>query len=421
MHDSLRDQSKNNKDNHHGGDTPTNLLTTNVSSKQELEEQNDLLPRRIFSTAPLRAEYDDEGKPRFPGSFAWPPEYGKRHDLSVLDVGANIGDMYTLQGWTHGHSVLAFDASPSVQQKFRATMEAHGVRFAEATVVTSSSRSNGPPYKVQVAKSGYNDRERAAKGNNGGSQKEANRVVFVPYGLANKTGSVLLFDKDDCGGTANKCGRMNHIVSVSAPPPSSSSSEGNKNKDQRHQQLNQVNHTHDNPYLRTVDVFRFDDLLFDTTSTKNSGITMIDPASIWFVKISVAGHEAEVLRGMRHFLARAHVRYVSVEFSPTGRAWGIDLLEQLRDAGFACYHVRGFGKCHDTSVRTSSRACNFPFVGGAEVEENGPSGEELRALAPTFEQYVEVFVGDGEKERDKDKNGRGGQRMADLMCRREGA
>lgn len=141
-----------------------------------------------------------------------------------------------------------------------------------------------------------------------------------------------------------------------------------------------------------VQVYRLDDIFFP-----------VDVRHIWFLNINAEGKELNVLQGARHLIKDARITFVAFRFSAHGRkgsAWGVLLLEEMERQGYECYHLRGFGQCHDVKHRPGTSPCNYPF------------SMRSRELAPTFEQYVRVFQSAKEQ-----KGAR--LRTSDMVCKRK--
>ncbi|PXF48576.1 hypothetical protein BWQ96_01745 [Gracilariopsis chorda] len=276
-----------------------------------------LRQKRVFTTNVL-----DGFKKDHPQLF--PPGLGSKNAsrMVVLDIGANNGDSYTLRAYKEGHTVVAFEPSPMVKDLFKDVMNENRVRL---TVVNGST---GVPSKAQgVTASSLKIGDR-------------NKVYLIPAALSKKT-TILNLHQSPCS-DKRKCGKINRLV------------EDSKSKN-----------------IVKVPVYRLDDISFP-----------VDPEKVWFMKIDVEGHELEVLQGARNFIKSAKIPYIGLEFAAHGRAgiqWGVDLLEELHKQQYSCYHLRGFGKCHDREHRSPSLKCNYPF-----------SVNDWKQ-APTFEEYAETF------------------------------
>lgn len=253
----------------------------------------------------------------------WPPGLRGTGAIKrvILDVGANNGDHYTLQGYLAGHTVVSFEASPVVQTKFKALMKANDV---QTTVVHVQSPENS----LEASASSQLEISIAR------TQKQPH-VYLVPVALSNTTGHAS-FHESPCQ-NKNKCGKANHLTTGGLA----------KGK-------------------TTVPVYRLDDIRLP-----------VDKKRVWLLKIDVEGFENEVLHGARNLLTTNRIPYISVEFSPNGRKgtqWGENLLETLHGYGYSCHHMRGFGRCFDASARSPSIRCNFPF--DTELLANAPSFKE---------------------------------------------
>lgn len=258
----------------------------------------------------------------------------------LVDVGANNGDAYTLMAHNHGHPVIAFEASPRVAENFRSLIHSYDAPLGLGVVHNKS----GKP------------RVRFTPPDDGGGAP----IWLANVALSDATGS-LPFYQAGCS-CPSKCGKTNRVVEP----------------------------TKANVYVPRV---RLDAVRLPVPADR-----------VWMLKVDVGGHERAVLAGARGMFAKVRVPWVAVEFSPSGRygvAWGINLLDELHRSGYTCFHLRGFGRCHDETLRSPSLKCNFPF----DVDAVN--------TAPTFEEYAEVF-------RVRTKGDMRKHRMADLMCRRRG-
>lgn len=295
--------------------------------------------RRVYTTNFLEGFKKD-----MPSIF--PPGLGGRDSSTraILDIGANNGDDYTIRGYRAGHPVVAFEPSPIVNSLFRRVMEKNKVRVAVVNVGTALAPiTNGYSVRLVIPTDATGVK---------------NSVYLMPVALSNKTGITVLHESP-CANLI-KCGKVNHIVS------------GDGNVDDT-----------------KVQMYRLDDVILPVHTEK-----------IWFMKIDVEGHELEVLQGARMTLTDSKTPYIAIEFSANARLgiqWGLDLLDQLFDYGYTCYHLRGFGSCHDAKLRSPSLSCNYPF------STTDPS------QAPTFEEYARIFEVKPGKEKEK-------PRMSDLMC-----
>lgn len=326
------------------------------------------LERRIYSTNLLPGS-----KTNNPSLF--PPGFGRVDALnkSILDVGAHIGDDYTIHGVTAGHTVIAFEPSPAVLQNFRKYMSQKGIPFS---VVNHQHRLAAPTRKhtgitneiVSMVTQTPIRQVSLSDGASGHGIRSENTVTapqaqlfLIPFALSNVSGLAGFFESN-C--KTSRCGKVNRI-----PVEGVDSVKGNI----------------------VVQKYRLDDLTLP-----------IDMKKIWFLKVDVEGHELEVLQGARNLIRRSNLEYIVLEFSPNGRSgvqWGLNLLTELFEQGFTCFHLRGFGKCHNNSIKSPSLKCNFPFP------LNNAS------MAPSFLDYTRVF-------QISDQAARMKPRMSDLMCRR---
>lgn len=297
-----------------------------------------LLPqKRVYTTNALSGFKKD--KPSL-----WPPGYGGRGaaERFILDIGANNGDSYTLEGFRKGHNVFSFEPSPRVTSLFRQVMKKNHVDVALIKLQEGHKKGRFKAKKLTIPF---------------GNRLVNPKVYLLPLALSNGTGEAR-FHESPCPNLA-KCGKLNHLA---------------RDYDR-----------HDVKVQR----FRLDDITLPVPARK-----------IWFMKIDVEGHELEVLKGAKRTIRASQMPYISLEFSSNGKKgvkWGVELLEELHGLGYVCYHLRGFGRCHDASFRSPSLKCNYPF----------PTSD-VRA-APTFEEYTEVFeVLPGREKRRRS--------MSDLMC-----
>lgn len=300
------------------------------------------LEKRIFTTNILKGFKKD-----FPS--IWPPGLGRKgaSQRVIVDVGANNGDTYTLVGYKKGHTVFAFEPSPMVKTLFRGVMRKNNVDVALIKLRSNVFGAKGPVKTIRKVN--------IPRGINSVNPK----VYLLPLALSNETG-IARFHESPCK-DLSKCGKVNHIIATSSK------------KESRVQ----------------VPTFRMDDLSLP-----------LGNRTVWLLKIDVEGHELQVLQGARRFLKETQVPYLAVEFSSNGREgseWGTSLLEEIHRQDYACFHLRGFGKCHDSRLRSPSLKCNYPF-----------SMKESRK-APTFKEYTKVFVVQPGQEKQR-------RRMADLMC-----
>lgn len=262
--------------------------------------------------------------------------------MAVIDIGANNGDSYTLHAIARGHPVVAFEPSPFVTTLFKKVMKEHHVNFSTE--------------KVQLAKTildHFKNPSARIK-----DESDQPKVYLYPVALSDQS-TVLSFHQSPCS-DLTKCGKINHLI---------------KGK----------------PAAKAlkVPVYRLDDIELP-----------VQKSHIWFLKIDVEGHELEVLKGARKLIRNAKIPYIGLEFAPQndpGVKWGTDLLEELYSQSYSCHHLRGFGRCHDRSLRSPSLKCNYPFSLDNWKE------------APTFKEYTETF----ELRKDRPSNKKS---MSDLIC-----
>lgn len=293
--------------------------------------------RRVYSTDIL--DGFAKGKPSL-----WPPGHGGEGaaERIILDVGANNGDQYTLHGFQKGHMVFSFEPSPMLGSLFRDVMKKHKV---DTAFVKMRIANDTKKYSRRTVTIPY------------GNKAIKPKVYYIPVALSNQTGAASLH-QSPCA-DLSKCGKSNRLVM-----------------------------DHKKGSVR-VPVFRFDDVILP-----------VDKKNIWFMKIDVEGHELQVLQGARDLLKNVQVPYIALEMSSNGRKgidWGVGLLDELHYQGYVCHHLRGFGRCHDSTLKSPSLKCNYPF--SLTNKKN----------APTFEEYVEVFQVKNGHEKKK-------RALADLMC-----
>lgn len=328
------------------------------------------LERRVYSTNLLPGCKKDSPS-------LLPPGFGGKDAINktILDVGAHIGDDYTIRGVTVGHTVIAFEPSPAVVENFKKYMVQKGmplsvVNLDHAVAAAAHARSrlsrdaiDGIVVRVLIPRTPkqFGDGSNSVESRSGGIDLSQARAFLMPFALSNETGLTKFFES---GCKMPHCGKVNRI-----PMHDVDSVTGNI----------------------VVPKYKLDDLILPTDTRK-----------IWFLKIDVEGHELEVLQGARDLIRRSGLEYIVLEFSPNGQSgvqWGVDLLNELFEQGFTCFHLRGFGKCHDDTLRSPSLKCNFPFA------LNNAS------LAPSFQEYAKVFE-------IMEEGGRKKPHMADLMCKR---
>lgn len=300
------------------------------------------LEKRVFTTNDLNGFKKD-----FPS--IWPPGLGGEgaSERVIVDVGANNGDTYTLVGYKKGHTVFAFEPSPMVNTLFRGVMRKNNVDVALIKLRSNILGDKGLLRARQTVKIPR------------GAPSINPKVYLLPFALSNFTG-VSRFHESPCK-NLEKCGKVNHIISAASKKTS----------------------------RMQVPTFRLDDFSLP-----------LGNRTVWLLKIDVEGHELEVLQGARKFLKETEVPYLAIEFSSngsTGTEWGMSLLEEIHSHGYACFHLRGFGKCHDSRLRSPSLKCNYPF------------STTRSRKAPTFKEYTKVFITQPGREMQR-------RRMADLMC-----
>lgn len=308
--------------------------------------------RRVYSTNLLPGFKIDD-----PALF--PPGYGdvEAADRVVLDIGANSGEDYTLRAYKHGHAVLSFEPSPMVVGLFKRMMVSENVSLSVVNVrnegftpIAGADPLMHPRNRIRV----FIPPHRA--------MEERPRVYLFPFAVSNQS-RMVTFHESTCKRSA-KCGKVNRVTEDTG---------GWKGKLQ-------------------VQSYRLDDLILP-----------VDTKKIWFMKIDVEGHELQVLQGARQLIRESKMEYIGLEFSANrrkGTEWGVNLLDELFKQGYSCFHLRGFGKCHNERLRSPSLKCNYPF---STVDEK---------LAPSFEEYAKVFEVKKGFERVR-------PRMADLMCKRK--
>lgn len=259
------------------------------------------LERRVYTTNAIPGFRKDTPS-------LWPPGLGgaDASERVIVDVGANDGHEYTLQGFQHGHTVFAFEPSPVVSALFRNTMKMNNVPYTEMALSALVRRG---AVENNVLPATYFDSGDA-------------RVYFLRSAVSNVTG-VSYFHQSPCT-RIDKCGKTNHIINARGRGS-----------------------------VTSVPTTRLDDLDFP-----------VDLEDIWLLKIDVEGYEKQVIQGGRKLLSRAKIPFIAVEFSPNGRhgiEWGVSLLEELRRNGYVCHHLRGFGACQNSGQRSPSLKCNYPF------------------------------------------------------------
>lgn len=336
---------------------PKNIVRTGLGQSQKkseskiIDSNNFPKARRVYTTNLLPGFRKDD-----PALF--PPGYGDAaaSERTILDVGANNGDEYTLRGYNRGHTVLSFEPSPMVVGLFKRTMVSNrvslsvvNVRDEGITPVAGTDPLVHTAHRIRVFVPPHKP------------STDVPRVYLFPFAVSNNS-RMVTFHESTCK-RKSKCGKVNRVIE-----------NGMKKGGLQ------------------VPSYRLDDIILP-----------IDARSIWFMKIDVEGHELQVLQGARQLIKDAKIDYIGLEFSPNRRLgvdWGVNLLEKMYSLGYSCFHLRGFGKCHDGRLKSPSLKCNYPF----------PTNDQVRA--PTFEQYTKVFEIEKGKENGK-------QHMADLMCKRK--
>lgn len=334
------------------GQNPSIITTENLLLQRR--ESNVLLfsQKRIFPITHL---------PGFSKRMSvFPPDFFKNgaKNLTIIDIGANNGDFYTLAGAKAGYTVLSFEASPKVQLLFRETMQKHSIKLSvasndECTNSTSDhivNLASSRPVKFCQISDITIDRP-------SDSLKPCCSVYLFPVALSDKSETVS-FGQFPCK-HKQYCGKNNKVLTRTD---------------------SSTNAIH-------ISAFQLDSFNFPVS---------ID--SVWYVKIDAEGHEANILRGARKLFLHGSVQFISLEFSPNGRtglSWGMELLDTLFQVGYACFHLRGFKACHDPLLRSPSIECNFPF--------------SLSSIhhAPTFLEYSNVFKWSPSLSK---------PRMSDLLC-----
>lgn len=360
--------------------TVTETMTTGSkdkkasSSKKPMRKADPTL-RRVYTTNAL-PEFQKDHPALFPAEYLLDTVNKNR---TVLDVGANNGDGYTLTAARAGHTVLAFEPSVTLREPFKQIMLRNRVPLSLVHVpafhdpskpmvnstMTSSlletlfQRGQGQQQPSAGAIQNTHDTVRVIIPRDGGTPHP--RVYLLPFALANQNGVTSFYEAGCKGKDITKCGKTNRFAEVGGL-------RGNTR----------------------VQMYRLDDLVLP-----------VEESSVWFMKIDVEGYELDVIKGARQFLRKGHVKYIAVEFSPNGKKglrWGTELLEELFQLGFSCYHLRGFGTCTDGKKKPATLGCNYPF------------SLSDYSKAPNFKQYAKVFE---MNDKSKDK-----ARMADLMCKR---
>lgn len=330
--------------------TPSQRLK--VVSAENLPINNFPTGRRIYTTNMLPGFKQNN-------PCVYPPGFGvDAINRVIIDVGANVGQAYTFPAYRRGHTVLSFEASPMVAELFKQYMEVNNVSLsvgevrAEDDAPIADGDSPGQTEteirrKVVIPSRDEND--------------DAQHVFLFPCALSNVS-EVIRFHQSPCR-PGLRCGTGNHVL------------EGEQAKKKGLQ----------------VQSFRLDDLILP-----------VDARQIWFLKIDVEGFESRVLQGARNLIKESKVDYIAIEFSANHRYgidWGIELFQELYGQGYVCFHLRGFGQCHDENIKSPSLKCNYPFSTTNE------------SLAPTFEEYSKVYELKKGKEKERPP-------LSDLMCKR---
>eukprot|EP00183_Erythrolobus_madagascarensis_P001815 CAMPEP_0185850848 /NCGR_PEP_ID=MMETSP1354-20130828/4823_1 /TAXON_ID=708628 /ORGANISM="Erythrolobus madagascarensis, Strain CCMP3276" /LENGTH=369 /DNA_ID=CAMNT_0028551573 /DNA_START=146 /DNA_END=1255 /DNA_ORIENTATION=- len=247
----------------------------------------------------------------------------------VVDVGANDGSAWSIEGATREQVVYAFEPSPPNQANFLHTMEVRNVQRVEK--VQAPPPLSSTPLKIPTVHS------------------DANPVVYlIQAAVGNKQGSVR-FRVDPCSGKLGQsCGKVNRVLSDDEP---------------------------------AVRVGHFEEI--EVPMVKFDDIEGIDRDRIWAFKVDVEGLELEVFRGAYSTLRDHHIPFVAFEMSGStidtveARVEGaVKIFELLGGLGYDCYHMRGFNKCPD-GVRANSEFCWWTWP-------QDKTGEG----APSFEEYA---------------------------------
>lgn len=329
---------------------------------------------RVFTTNSLPGFQRD-----FPSLY--PPAFFandvRNRNNTVLDIGAHNGGRYTLAAARANHTVLSFEASPFIMESFKATILRHNIPLSLVSIPQTQEPQK--QRREQKVNTGIKDKVPSRLGLRDTTAsnddfrvvipRDSNmhpRVYLIPFALSHFNGEAPFYETECKNPDKATCGKANRLLTP------------------RTERDMKKTHT------LTVPTFRLDDIKLP-----------VPEESIWFVKIDVGGHELEVLHGGRNVFSRPNVQFIAIEFSANGKRgtkWGVDLLEELYALGFSCFHLRGFGKCHDNDLKSPSLKCNYPF----EMED--------LTKAPTFQQYAKVFEITDQNETQ--------HKMADLMCKR---